>query len=116
MRRTNQVSSHVIAGRKMRGPKIVRDWGWHIILEDHPQYKIKELVLFGGKSLPLKEYTVNKHWFVLSGECFIDTSYKDSPQSIHVIQGTSYGIGPGTWHSAKNTSEEECHILEVRYK
>ena len=99
----------------MRGPKIIRDWGWHIILEDQPQYKVKELVLLGGKSLPSKQYTLNKHWFVLQGECFIDTDYRHSPQSIHVDQGHSYGIGPGVWHSAKNTSDKECHILEVRY-
>lgn len=100
----------------MHGPNIVRDWGSHRILEDQPRYKVKELVLLGGKSLPSKQYSVNKHWFVLEGECYIDTTYLESPQSIHVAQGHSYGIEAGVWHSAKNTSDKECHILEVRYK
>jgi mannose-6-phosphate isomerase-like protein (cupin superfamily) len=99
----------------MHGPKIVRDWGNHRILEDQPQYKIKELVLLPGKSLPTKQYPMNKHWFVLQGECIIETVYLESPQTIHVAQAHSYCIGAGVWHLAKNTSDGECHILEVRY-
>ena len=99
----------------MHGPNIVRDWGSHRILEDLPQYKIKELVLLGGKSLPIKQYQVNKHWFVLQGECQIETVYLEDPQSIRVSKGYSYGIDAGVWHLARNTGTEPCHILEVRY-
>lgn len=99
----------------MNAPNIIRDWGSHRILEDQTQYKVKELVLLGGKSLPIKQYPINKHWFVLKGECFIETVYLEDPQSIKVSQGYSYGIEAGVWHLAKNTSDEPCHILEVRY-
>lgn len=100
----------------MHGPKIIRDWGWHRILNDQPQYKVKELVLYAGKSLPTKQYSLQKHWFVLQGECSIETVYLETPQVIRIAQGHSYEIGPDVWHLAKNTSSEECHILEVRYQ
>jgi mannose-6-phosphate isomerase-like protein (cupin superfamily) len=96
-------------------PNITREWGSHRILEDQPLYKIKELILRSGKSLPIKQYPMNKHWFVLKGECIIETVYLDDPQHIAVIQGHSYGINAGVWHLAKNISIDDCHILEVRY-
>lgn len=99
----------------MRGPLDQREWGCQRILEDNPDYKVKELILYPGKSLPNKEYQLNKHWFILFGKCEIDTVYYGSLQTITVTQGHSYEIGAGVSHSAINISDGECHILEVRY-
>ena len=99
----------------MYGPKIVKDWGWHCILADEPKYKVKELFLYPEKSLSTKQYSLQKHWFVLGGECVIETVYNDDPHIIRVKQGHSYEIGPGVWHLARNPTKEPCHILEVRY-
>jgi mannose-6-phosphate isomerase-like protein (cupin superfamily) len=76
---------------------------------------VKEIYLLPEKSLPTKQYPLQKHWFVLLGECIIETVYNNAPQVIHIKQGHSYEIGPGVLHLAKNPSTNPCHILEVRY-
>ena len=100
----------------MHGPNIVRPWGCHRILADQPHYKVKELTLDPGKSLNTKQYDVQKHWFVLHGECIIETVYLEDPSTVIVKQGHSYEIGPGVWHLIKNVSSDPCSILEVRYQ
>jgi cytidyltransferase-like protein len=97
-------------------PKTVRPWGWHRILEDRSIYKVKELVLGPNQTLPAKKYPLQKHWFVLEGECIIETDYLDTPQTIMISQGHSYGLGAGVLHQAKNNLDTPCHILEVRYE
>jgi mannose-6-phosphate isomerase-like protein (cupin superfamily) len=92
-----------------------KDWGWHRMLDDQPQYKVKLLVINSGASLPSKQYDMQKHWFVLQGSCVIETDYLDDSQTIRVQQGHSYGLGAGVKHLARNDDEAICQILEVRY-
>lgn len=95
--------------------KIARDWGWYRMLVDHPEYKIKELILAPNQSMIRKNYNFMKHWIILSGTCIIATECYESIQKIPLTKDASYTIGPGVWHHGINNTSQPCHVLEVRY-
>lgn len=99
----------------MSAPNIHRIWGSHRILEDCSDYKIKELVLGPGSSLPIKQYNMNKQWIILRGACVIQTVYLENPETIVLAQGNNYVIGAGVSHMAMNKTDKDCCILEIRY-
>ncbi len=100
-----------------KNPKTVRNWGWYRVLDDKIDYKVKELVIEPGKSLSMqKHFLRSEHWYVLKGECVLDTEYKGRPESIALKElSGGYVIEKEVWHRAKNLTSEPCHILEVQY-
>jgi len=100
-----------------KNPKTVRNWGWYRVLDDKPGYKVKELVIEPGKSLSMqKHFLRSEHWYVLKGECVLNTEYKGRPETVTLRSLTSgYIIEKEVWHRAENLTSETCHILEVQY-
>lgn len=97
-------------------PKTERDWGWYRVLDDQKKYKVKELVINPGMSLSMqRHFKRSEHWYVLKGECVVETIYKDMKGMHQMHQNHSYTIGNGVWHRGINNSNEDCHILEVQY-
>ena len=97
-------------------PKISRQWGYWKVLNDKPNYKVKELVLEPGKSLSVqRHFKRSEHWYILSGECEIKTILNNIPQTIKLSDNSTYIIGKEVWHTATNTGTNPCHILEVQY-
>lgn len=99
-----------------RSPKTVRPWGWYRVLEDKGTYKVKELVIEPGKSLSMqRHFKRNEHWYILKGQCKVNTIYNNEKMSVHLLTNSTYNIGVTVWHQGINDSTEPCHILEVQY-
>jgi cytidyltransferase-like protein len=96
--------------------KTERPWGYWRVLDDKQTVKVKELVINPGCSLSdQRHFSRSEHWYVLQGQCYIDTEYNGDKQSVVLFKNTSYVIGNSVWHRAYNMNTEPCHILEVQY-
>tara|TARA_R110000868_G_scaffold81659_3_gene230972 strand:+ start:4594 stop:5364 length:771 start_codon:yes stop_codon:yes gene_type:complete len=100
-----------------KNPKTVRNWGWYRVLDNQVGYKVKELVIEPGKSLSdQRHFKRSEHWYVLKGECVLNTEYNSISQTNTLQELTSgFQIRQGTWHKASNKTNALCHILEVQY-
>ena len=100
-----------------KNPKTIRNWGWYRVLDQQLGYKVKELVIEPGQSLSnQRHFKRSEHWYVLKGECVLETQYNNFFQSDVIKELTSgFQIGQGTWHKASNKTDNPCHILEVQY-
>ena len=97
--------------------KVVRSWGWYKVLNDKISYKVKELVILPGKSLSMQRHFLrSEHWYVLDGKCHLIIK-KNGVEEIINLSALSNGylIPTKIWHKAANSSEKDCHILEVQY-
>ena len=99
-----------------KSPKTIRPWGWYRLLDDKPNYKVKELVIEPGKRLSMqRHFNRSEHWYVLKGKCDIVTEYDGSIMKVTKIPNEEYIIGNQVWHQGQNNYSEPCHILEVQY-
>lgn len=99
-----------------KNPKYKRPWGWYRVLDDKPEYKVKELVIESGKKLSMQKHNFRgEHWYVLKGKVDIVTEYKGDIITIPKYTNESYYISQGVWHQGQNNTTEPCHILEVQY-
>jgi cytidyltransferase-like protein len=110
-----QNSSRLIL-EKWQHPKVERSWGTWYVLEQRPGYKIKELIIDPGKRLSMQKHKHRaEHWYVLKGECTIETEYQGSNNIVTKKPNETYFIGKEVWHQGQNNSYETCHILEVQF-
>jgi len=99
-----------------KNPKYKRPWGWYRVLDDKPNYKVKELVIEPNKSLSMQKHNFRgEHWYVLKGKVDIVTIYENDIITVSKCANETYFIETGIWHQGQNNSEEYCHILEVQY-
>lgn len=100
-----------------KAPKTQRKWGWYRVLDEQQGYKVKELVIDPGASLSdQRHFKRSEHWYVLKGECVLDTEWKDIKNTVTLTELTKgYSIDQGTWHRGSNPNDTPCHILEVQY-
>ena len=97
-------------------PKTDRPWGWYRVLDDKPGYKVKELVIYPGKSLSMQRHFKRaEHWYVLKGKCSLRTKYNGIEEIQKVIQNHHYDVGEEVWHQGINEESTPCHILEVQH-
>ena len=99
--------------------KTQRDWGYWRVLDDKQAtkgYKVKELVIYPGKSLSdQRHFKRSEQWIVLEGICKIETEYDDRKDIVHLDpKSRPYDIGMRVWHKASNPGTENTHILEVQ--
>jgi len=96
-----------------------REWGYWRVLDDKQAtkgYKVKELVIYPGKSLSdQRHFKRSEQWIILEGICKMDTELNGLQNSVH-LDPTSrpYDIGVRVWHKASNPGTENTHILEVQ--
>ena len=96
--------------------KVDRPWGWYRVLEEKPGYKVKELVIYPGKSLRYQKHRKRaEHWYVLKGECLLKTKHKDIEDVQKITKNRYYDVEKEVWHQGSNTRNVPCHILEVQY-
>lgn len=99
-----------------KNPKTKRPWGWYRVLDDKPNYKVKELVVEPGQKLSMQRHQDRaEHWYVLKGKCDIVTDVKDDIIKVSKSANETYVIGQNVWHQCQNNYDEPCHILEVQY-
>ena len=99
--------------------KTERDWGYWRVLDDKQAtkgYKVKELVIYPGKSLSdQRHFKRSEQWTVLEGLCKMETEYDNRKDVVHLEpKSRPYDIGIRVWHKASNPGTENTHILEVQ--
>lgn len=96
--------------------KVERTWGYWIVLEEGPGYKVKRLIINPGQCLSMQRHNFRtEHWYILKGQCEIETEYQGIQDRVVKRQNETYIIGKEVWHQGKNSSSEPCHILEVQF-
>jgi len=99
--------------------KTQRDWGYWRVLDHKPQsgYKVKELVIYPGKSLSdQKHYKRSEQCILLEGIVKMKTEWEARENIIHLQPGSlPYTINKEVWHQASNPGTENAHILEVQW-
>ena len=97
-------------------PKVQRLWGWYRVLQDRPNYKIKELVINPEARLSMQKHQHrSENWYVLKGQVVINTEYNNISDSVRLDANQSYVIGQSVWHQGINPTSHHTHILEVQY-
>ena len=97
-------------------PKTDRPWGWYRVLDDKPGYKVKELVIYPGKSLSYQRHNKRaEHWYVLKGKCILKTKHKNIENIQEISENRYYDVGKKIWHQGSNNQTTSCHILEVQH-
>lgn len=112
----NKINSSSWILDNWRTQKTERPWGYWRVLDDKGVIKVKELVINPGCTLSNQRHNYrSEHWYVLKGECVIETDLNNLKYSVTVKANNSYVIGNKVWHRAYNTSTEPCYILETQY-
>ena len=112
----NKANSSSWILEEWKNPKTRRPWGWYRVLDDKPEYKVKELVIEPGRCLSMQRHFLrSEHWYILKGKCDIATSVNGSTMCITKNANETYQIGKGVWHQGQNNYTDPCHILEVQY-
>jgi len=99
--------------------KTERDWGYWRVLDDKQAtkgYKVKELVIYPGKSLSdQRHFKRSEQWIILEGICKMETEYDNRQDVVHLdSKSRPYDIGVRVWHKASNPGTENTHVLEVQ--
>jgi len=99
--------------------KTERQWGYWRVLDDKQAtkgYKVKELVIYPGKSLSdQRHFKRSEQWTILEGICKMETEYDNRKDIVHLDpESRPYDIGVRVWHKASNPGTENTHILEVQ--
>ena len=80
-------------------------------------YKVKELVIYPGKSLSdQKHFKRSEQWIMLEGKVQMDTEWNSvSDSKLLVPHGMPYEIDKEVWHKPANYGTENAHILEIQW-
>ena len=116
---TNKANSSSWILDEWKTQKTERDWGYWRVLDDKQAtkgYKVKELVIYPGKSLSdQRHFKRSEQWTVLEGICKMETEYDNRQDVVHLDpKSRPYDIGVRVWHKASNPGTENTHILEVQ--
>tara|TARA_B100000900_G_scaffold109087_1_gene91024 strand:- start:5914 stop:6693 length:780 start_codon:yes stop_codon:yes gene_type:complete len=99
--------------------KTEREWGHWRVLDHKPNqgYKVKELVIYPGKSLSdQRHFKRSEQWITLEGCVDMQTEYNGYVNNIQLIpHGLPYEIGKQVWHKASNPGTVNAHVLEIQW-
>ena len=101
-----------------KSPKTIRNWGWYRVLDEKPEYKVKELIIAPGQRLSMQRHEHRaEHWYILKGECCFNTINVSSDiEELGIYkEHQTVIINKNEWHQACNYTNKPCHILEVQY-
>lgn len=88
-----------------------RPWGYYEVLADHPDFKVKHIVVRPGKRISLQYHLHRKeHWTIVRG-CGVVT--RDG-EKISVLPGSSLDIPVKAAHRIENTGDFDLDFIEVQ--
>lgn len=95
-----------------------RIWGKFYELFSDEKVKLKELIIHPSKGISYQRHFLrNEIWFISKGSCMVKYSHKDPDNFNHVKLNTddTFLVKNGCWHQIYNTSNEQCHVIEIQY-
>lgn len=96
-----------------------RSWGKFYDLYKDDFVRLKELIVFPNKELSYQRHKHrNEIWFVSRGKCEVKISDEREPHTANsriLDLNSLMHISSGKWHQIINTSNENCHIIEIQY-
>ena len=102
-----------LEGRKeaKRSPIMYRPWGYYIILEEGPRYKVKKLYVAPGKSISYQmHFHRAEHWVVVRGTAKVTYDGKE----VIVAENESFFVPMGRKHKIENPGKIPLEIIEVQ--
>lgn len=95
-----------------------RPWGEWTVFRNFTTSKVKELVVFPGKSTSLQRHQKrNEHWFIASGAGELFT--QDDGFDDYIVRALNphdtVVIDRDEWHRVTNTGTEPLHIIETQF-
>ena len=88
-----------------------RPWGHYVVLEDHPEHKVKRIVVDPGQRLSLQlHHRRAEHWLVIEGEGLVTLDNEE----ILVRAGEAIDIPRETRHRVRNPGDVPCVFIEVQ--
>ena len=124
-RKINLVCIDPIENIENTSEKSRRPWGYFRTINDYgntKNVKVKELVVFPGKSLSLQKHAHrNEQWFIVSGEgsLTLKNNIQNSSSHAETIKLEKFkkvNVPVEYWHQLSNTSEHDILIIvEIQY-
>jgi mannose-1-phosphate guanylyltransferase len=91
--------------------EVHRPWGFYIVLEDEPCFKVKKITVKPNGKLSLQSHQHRaEHWVVVKGEATIMNDGKE----IKLKENQSTYIEKGHKHQLMNLTQEPLEIIEVQ--
>jgi len=88
-----------------------RPWGHYVVLEDHPEHKVKRIVVDPGQRLSLQlHHRRAEHWLVIEGEGLVTVN----DEEILVRAGEAIDIPREARHRVRNPGTVPCVFIEVQ--
>jgi len=88
-----------------------RPWGSFEILQEHPGYKVKRLLVTPGHRLSLQSHNRrSEHWVVVKGTATV----VNGDDEFEMTAGNSTHIPVQTWHRLANLGNEDLEVIEVQ--
>lgn len=90
---------------------VYRPWGYYMILEERPGYKVKEIGVYPGRALSLQRHKHrSEHWNIVEGKAKIqigeDVIVRTKNQSVYVPKNTK--------HKLSNPGKSTVKMIEVQ--
>lgn len=90
----------------------IKPWGAFHILDEHPGFKVKRLVVKEGGQLSLQSHKHrSEHWTVVNGTATVTVG--DHVQLM--VRGQAIDIPLGAKHRLENFHHGEVEIIEVQF-
>ncbi len=88
-----------------------RPWGHYIVLEDHPEHKVKRIVVDPGQRLSLQLHKRRaEHWLMIEGEGLVTLN----DDEFLVRAGEAIDIPREARHRVRNPGDVPCVFIEVQ--
>lgn len=88
-----------------------KPWGWHSVLLEEKDFKVKLLCIKPRQSISLQSHKYRtEHWTIMSGRCKL----KINGSMVELSKDSSSFIDKGIIHQAINSFNQSVYILEVQ--
>lgn len=99
---------------------ITRSWGYYKVLHKGDGFVVKELVIYPHCKLSMQRHKFRSEtWNIVKGKARIITNHRrdgdpfDGAYVHYLHKEIPFTIPKMTWHSGRNDSDQQAHIIEI---
>lgn len=98
-------------GHTKDGLTVNRPWGYYTVLHEEPDYKVKEIGIYPGRSLSLQRHKYrSEHWNVVEGSVHAQVGQR----RIVAVRNESIFVPRNIRHKIFNPAKKTVKIIEVQ--